>query len=603
MEVVYIYMKDFLGLKEKEYNFHENYTFLFDRELKKLLLKENNIEIPKRFFGRKINSVNAIIGGNGKGKTRILDFIYRYSNGNKEWKGFEKEKLYEINKFIDRECEIEYIIILKGKNENFYIKSNSLKNIKKQNLSKTRTFYYSNIFDYAGGITYEYFIGGNYQNISVTEVIKKSFKDFINDKEKNKLDINLFLNEIKIKNDRKQIEFIKDLQENYKDFYEELKKEISIPENIILYSPTLINERLEEKYKKELQEEYQNLREKQSKNMILEIKQEIKILEEDKRCIVKEIFKKYFIISLLTNKGEVNINLKKVNETAQKISDILVEIDSILDTAKQISLEDIINFTIDIKYVDKILELEKRAKNTPRLKNISSIRKLLEVRKDKMNILNYSWEIPLSSGEKGMLMLFSRLHELLKNDNELENLILLIDELDATFHPEWQRKALDLLIRYLNNYSEYIKSNLTSQLIISSHSPFLIADLPKEKIIALDNDGNQKENNELTAFGSNILDIYKENFFLTSTFGEFAKGKITNVIELLSKGENEYIKLSEDKKNEIKFIINSVGEPLIKNKLKKMYLNLKKENQIQEIKRIMKEKGIELEDLREEEVQ
>ena len=603
MEVVYVYMKDFLGLKEKEYNFHENYTFLFDKELKKLLLKENNIEIPKRFFGRKINSVNAIIGENGKGKTRILDFIYRYSNGNKEWKSFEKEKLYEINKFIDRECEIEYIIILKGKNENFYIKSNSLKDIKKQNLSKTKTFYYSNIFDYAGGITYEYFIGGNYQNISVTEVIKKSFKDFINDKEKNKLDINLFLNEIKIKNDRKQIEFIKDLQENYKDFYEELKKEISIPENIILYSPTLINERLEEKYKKELKEEYQNLREKQLKNMILESKQEIKILEEDKRYTVKEIFKKYFIISLLINKGEVNINLKKVNETAQKISDILVEIDSLLDTAKQISLGDIINFAIDIKYVDKILELEKRAKNTPGLKNISSIRKLLEVRKDKMNILNYSWEIPLSSGEKGMLMLFSRLHELLKNDNELENLILLIDELDATFHPEWQRKALDLLIRYLNNYSEYIKSNLTSQLIISSHSPFLIADLPKEKIIALENDGSQKENKELTAFGANILDIYKENFFLTSTFGEFAKGKITNVIELLSKGENEYIKLSEDKKNEIKFIINSVGEPLIKNKLKKMYLELKKENQIQEIKRIMKEKGIELEDLREERIQ
>lgn len=601
MEVVYIYMKDFLGLKEKEYNFHENYTFLFDKELKKLLLKENNMQIPKRFFGRKINSVNAIIGENGKGKTRILDFIYRYSNGNKEWKGFEKEKLYEINKFINRECEIEYIIILKGKNENFYIKSNSLKDIKKQNLSKTKTFYYSNIFDYTGGITYEYFIGGNYQNISVTEVIKKSFKDFINDKEKNKLDINLFLNEIKIKNDRKQIEFIKDLQENYKDFYEELKKEISIPENIILYSPTLINERLEEKYKKELKEEYQNLREKQSKNMILENKQEIKILEEDKRYSMKEIFKKYFIISLLTNKGEANINLKKVNETAQKISDILVEIDSILDTAKQISLGDIINFAIDIKYVDKILELEKRAKNTPGLKNVLNIRKLLEVRKDKMNILNYSWEIPLSSGEKGMLMLFSRLHELLKNDNELENLILLIDELDATFHPEWQRKALDLLIRYLNNYSEYIKSNLTSQLIISSHSPFLIADLPKEKIIALENDGSQKDNKKLFAFGSNILDIYKQNFFLTSTFGEFAKGKITDVIEMLSKGE-EYRNLSKDKKNEIKFIIDSIGEPLIKNKLEKMYLELEKEDPVQKIKKLMKEKGITLEDLKEGEI-
>lgn len=617
MEVVYIYMKDYLGLKEKEYNFHENYKFSFDKNLKEILIEEVGIKIPNNFFGKKIISVNAIIGENGRGKTRILDFIYRYLSGDKEWKKISKNELNTINNFLKKEDELSYMIILKGK-EDFFIKCDLLDETQKQILSKTQTFYYSNIFDYSGGILFKNYLGGNFQNMSITERILKSFEKSMTDEKmkiendirrlldssdltnekigielylkevfNEKFDIELYLEKIKIENDKKQIKFIKDLQENYKEFYEELKKEISIPKKIILHYPNLNNINLEENLKKDLIIELNQMKE------YTENKEELESEVIDK---IKKIFKRVFIIKLSHTLG-IKVDLKKEQELIGKNSEILSKLDNILNLQLVRIKENGIDFGVDIKYMDKLIEITEELKSRPELKK-EQFKNIVSFKIKKEEVLEYSWETPMSSGEKGMLRLFSSLHEVLEKNEQLENLILLIDELDATFHPEWQRKALDLLVKYLNNYSKYIKSNLTSQLIISSHSPFLIADLPKEKIIALENDGSQKDNKRLSAFGSNILDIYKQNFFLTSTFGEFAKGKITNVIELLSKGENEYIKLSEDKKNEIKFIINSVGEPLIKNKLERMYFELEKEDPVKKIKKLMKEKGVTLEDLK-----
>lgn len=577
MEVVYIYMKDYLGLKEKEYNFHENYKFSFDKNLKEISMKETEIKIPENFFGEKINSINAIIGENGKGKTRILNFIYEYYSGDRVWKKFKKNEIFKIQKLMNKDLECDNILILKGRKDYFYIMSNLLEVSKKQMLSKTKIFYYSNIFDYNGGINGCKKYQNELRDLSITQEYLEM--DYV------EKELNLIFNNIKIQNDIRQINMIKELKNNYKEFYKILKSEIYFSENINLNLIKNNNTKIDDELNKDFIKEEKKL----STNFSIEG--------------AKKLYKRLFIINLWGIMTREILDLEKEKKLEDEVIDILEDIDSILNLAKIKKEKGEICIFINIEHVYKLLEVLNKVKEKMKNSNLFCGIELRKIPSGMNRILDYTWEIPMSSGEKGMLRLFSSLHEVLEKNEQLENLILLIDELDATFHPEWQRKALDLLVKYLNNYSKYIKSNLTSQLIISSHSPFLIADLPKEKIIALDNDGNQKENNELTAFGSNILDIYKENFFLTSTFGEFAKGKITNVIELLSKGETEYTKLSENKKNEIKFIINSVGEPLIKNKLKKMYLELKRENQIQEIKRIMKEKGIELEDLREEEIQ
>ncbi len=50
-------------------------------------------------------------------------------------------------------------------------------------------------------------------------------------------------------------------------------------------------------------------------------------------------------------------------------------------------------------------------------------------------------------------------------------------------HPEWSRILLSEVMNFLNRLEEGYERY---QIIITSHSPFVISDLPKENVIALD---------------------------------------------------------------------------------------------------------------------
>lgn len=632
MEVVYIYMKDYLGLKEKEYNFHEKYNFSYDRELKKLSLEENSTEIPDFFFGKKIISINGIVGENGVGKTRILNFLYNHLNDNQRKRKFHKNEIEDINQRIFKgQDDIEYILILEDNNR-FHIKCNLLDKENKQEIDSSVAFYYSNIFDYDGGLI-DRNSGNNYNNLSISNEMLKFTYNFtsLNQEKKNKklelkqeiekyclglentgnlneiIDrywdtfekVNL-INTVKINNDKKQIKFIRDLNNKYILFYEILKNEINIPKTIIFKLKYPAYKNLENKLN--VDDEILDS---------LEIKLESKEVEDPKEEKIgsvefKETFKIQLALLLGMNNSDNSLIPNSIEFIESKFENILNKLEHILEKSNLINKDKLI-FEIDIKDSNKVIDLiEETSNKVEELKQDEYVKKKSNNNRDSFeNIIDYSWGLSMSSGEKSMLRLFSLFHEILEEKQQINKIILLVDELDATFHPEWQRKSLDLLVKYLNNYSKYIKSNLTSQLIISSHSPFLVADLPKEKIIALDSDGNQKLNEKLSAFGSNILDIYKENFFLTSTFGEFAKGKIKNVINYLSKEDGNYKRISLEKENEIKFIINSIGEPLIKNKLERMYNEFlknrekdffKEEDSLIKIQKILKKHNMTIEE-------
>ena len=81
----------------------------------------------------------------------------------------------------------------------------------------------------------------------------------------------------------------------------------------------------------------------------------------------------------------------------------------------------------------------------------------------------------LSSGEMGMLNLFSRLLSSFKQRG-IPSLIIL-DEVETSFHPEWQRRFLNRLLSFLS----YLLSKEDSvQIIYTTHSPITLSDLPKE---------------------------------------------------------------------------------------------------------------------------
>jgi len=202
---------------------------------------------------------------------------------------------------------------------------------------------------------------------------------------------------------------------------------------------------------------------------------------------------------------------------------------------------------------------------------------------DKKSMRSYE---NLSSGEKTLFSQFVNLFMVI-TENKKQEYILFLDEPDNTLHPQWQKEYLNLLI-------EFLKANFKNKnfyIILTSHSPFLLSDIPKQNIIFLDKDekGNCKVVDGLKekkqTFGANIHTLLSDSFFMEDgLMGEFAKGKIDEVIDYLN-GKNTKIKNDDEAQK----LVNIIGEPIVKNQLQRMLDSnrLKKVDEVDVIKKSM----------------
>jgi predicted ATPase len=186
-----------------------------------------------------------------------------------------------------------------------------------------------------------------------------------------------------------------------------------------------------------------------------------------------------------------------------------------------------------------------------------------------VSILNFS------TGEYILFSMFARLFSVIdkKYSNSLDGreFILLIDEGETGLHPEWQRRFLKLLINFIENI--FIKCRF--QLLITTHSPFIVSDLPRSNIILISKDeitGKCNIENQALdhSFGENIYKLFKEGFFMKGFFGEFSSNKIMTLFEELRKENPDINNLEVEK------IINIIAEPFIKAKLKEAVEKLNK---------------------------
>lgn len=184
--------------------------------------------------------------------------------------------------------------------------------------------------------------------------------------------------------------------------------------------------------------------------------------------------------------------------------------------------------------------------------------------------MTFNWGRNMSSGQKAMLDLYSRFFYVAEQIKEKENrhIIVIIDEVDLYFHPQWQKKIIKDIIEFL---SKILPEN-SIQIILSSNSPFIISDLPRSNVVLVKNEKNHLvvanglEKREQT-FAANIHTLFSDSFFLKeSLIGDFAMKKINWIIGILHSNER-IIKINEQK---VRKIINVIGEPIIKAKLKSM---------------------------------
>ena len=127
--------------------------------------------------------------------------------------------------------------------------------------------------------------------------------------------------------------------------------------------------------------------------------------------------------------------------------------------------------------------------------------------KNKVNDECYSF-YDLSTGEQRLLRFFADILSL--KDRGVD--VYVFDEMDLSWHPEWQRK----MVYYVVDFFDKLKLDKKINIIFTTHSPFILSDMPKENVIMLYRDNNgyaKKYNSEGNTFGANIHDLFNNNFF------------------------------------------------------------------------------------------
>lgn len=167
------------------------------------------------------------------------------------------------------------------------------------------------------------------------------------------------------------------------------------------------------------------------------------------------------------------------------------------------------------------------------------------------------WKISLpdlSSGERSIILRFTNIYtNILKNKEK--DFIILIDEPDLHLHLDRQRKYMQKLIDVFST----LDLSINLHFIISTHSPFLISDLPTECIVALKKCREWKtevlELKKNSTFWANFVDLIRNGFFfkdqmLMWSFAEWIIRKIAEkkrevILEWQKKFHGEIVNLEE----------------------------------------------------------
>lgn len=179
----------------------------------------------------------------------------------------------------------------------------------------------------------------------------------------------------------------------------------------------------------------------------------------------------------------------------------------------------------------------------------------------------------LSSGERQFLFMVSTILYHIINIKSVPTsrihyrcMNIVLDEVEICFHPEYQRTFLQKLINMITrlNLNSYCAFNI----MVTTHSPFLLSDIPHTNVLYLKN-GEKCDNNAMkNPFAANVNDILLQSFFLKNGFmGEFVKGRIISLISFLTtdKKKGDWNMDKADK------FIALVGEPLLKERLESLY--------------------------------
>jgi ABC-type hemin transport system ATPase subunit len=617
MQIAYLWIEEFRGIKQQGINLNGQFNFIYDSKSHSLSVSEN-LDFIDEFYGKSISSITAIVGENGAGKTSILDFIKDrigherpirnkmvlvYSENNttsfKVVINTSEDKFKIIHTIPKSRFKLTIIhlkdILLKYKNNELEEPKSFSSPLIANSTRLTRGFYrskqpsllelipdfkksiivfYSNIFDYRteASSSFVYNLSTNF--IEAKESTKTRFVEI-----KSQVDLLIRKNILPEDLGITPPEFISArirIPRSYPVRNDRLYFDDPIRSNINQFI-NLLAFHLTEAIK----------RSRIDSNVTLLVCVDLlanfcyEVCLGHKAIYVKE-FIRQFTDTLTASKtiiDDVAILNHVINEINRSINQEIRIFSP--DTAKAnnklaSNLKKVFDFIIDFRYRATIhlgyytFTLRVSAEDANETKSfieayIGSI--------NQRGLIEMNWQ-DMSSGEKARLAFLARLNSmksdtLFKDFGQGKSIILLIDEGEQYFHPQWQKNYVQFLVTYLPK----LFPDVNMQIILTSHSPFVLSDLFRENIIYLaknpktrriaviDNATKEK------TLAANIHTLFTDAYFMQGgLIGTHVQIKMQEILEPLAKG----VATKEQAKTILRFI-NSIGEPILRTRLLNMY--------------------------------
>lgn len=617
---IYIRKHSYLVDNPLTLNFGGEYLYSFKEIGERLIIsREKNEKFIPNFFnisdrGSKIELLSAIVGENGVGKSSILDIIRSVFSKSE---GFTYK---EVVVLVENEGETR--ILYSNIPFKCYLEGKLLEEIGKpnNNTSSYQSIYYSPHFDLKYNSNYDEL---DYYDISLDEYIRQD----LNNIKQNDVDIH---NELNFKNTLRIIEFV--TSDTFQR--EEILSVFEIPQ--YEYASLIFKEKKIRKNQNE-KIDFQNtpyqFREI-IENILRKIDDDIEIVYNHLKSIgnlnkivfMQDIFKNVVLKTILSViidmleerntyleegilENEESLNIEKSdakslflffirNAYIERMRNYKIFNDSLFEKflnnieyiIESVSNEsDISDFpynsvTIKIKVenIKNLIELHREiVKNFMRYPNMISYKNINQYEFITIDPLGRS----LSSGEFSILNFFSKLYFFLQNSPFIslskKNYILLLDEADLGLHPMWKKRFIDIILKSVPYFFEGLTPKPNLQIILTTHDPLTLSDIPKHNVIFLEKaeEGKCRISSEVQkTFGANITDLLADSFFIKDgLIGDFAKSKINEVITWINENRNK-TKIDEEKLAYYKKVIELIDERVIKLKLSEMITELLPDN-------------------------
>jgi predicted ATPase len=642
MQLLYLWIEDEIVIQNNGFNFSSKYKFDIevnrDTMSAKVSVEQNHSHIEK-LFGENIPDLTAIVGANGVGKSTLLDFVIRLLSNNT----YLGEKYLVI--FLDEThqsmityhtlyklsntAQIDKVwkVAIEGENldlklaepryqQIYYGQKNYPNDWSLSFLKTTKSIFYSPAFDlrnYPDKVKNS----KNYEDVSTNYLL---YADSEADYEKNfdQVEHHRFQNTLR------QFQLA---QSNLSDL-----RELNIPKEIqIVFTKT--NKVDKSDLGIETASVYEYLRKQGSSNgqkcnTLIENAQKTKSRVQIQKAKLEKV-KSWFLVNLLDNFFDNLSEYKDLQDKMFYVSLEEVKSDDFTQSIRalfskqtwieesQFSFNQFINLVFT--KVDKaILKLEIPDNDASFYLPVSEAEDIykwhykyrqifsgLRSSTFRRGFMELNWR-DLSTGEKARLDLYARIffayrritdqflpepefHDDIDNSTptEVTFIYLLLDEAELGFHPSWQRKFISSLTTFLSKLTD-----TKIQVILTSHSPFVLSDLPKNNIIFLQKSVTGftevlKSDTKSETFAANIHELFSDSFFMgEGLIGEFALQFINSLLIELTKRDAPSVGV----KALLESKIGMIGEPLVRARLLEMLNEITTlETDEEEISRLEKE--------------